>query len=69
MIITIIKISEDVKNPPKKRPIDENGDVTAIASSLCTRSWTPSTVILAFSVDVSSVLIRSVAVRDPSSEE
>ena len=30
------------------------------------KSWTPSTVIL---VDVSIMLIRSVAVRDPSSEE
>ena len=44
MMITIKKIKEDVKNPLKKRPAD--GDVTMP----CTRSWTPSTVIL---VDVS----------------
>ena len=60
MMITIKKIKENVKNPPKKRPAD--GDVTM--PSTC--SWTPSTVIL---VDVSNMLIRSVAVRDPSSDE
>ena len=44
MMITIKKIKEDVKNPPKNRPADD--DVTMPS----TRSWTPSTVIL---VDVS----------------
>ena len=59
MMITIMKISEADTNPPKKRPIDKkDGDVSEIvgaslSSASCTSSWTPLTVIVVFSVDVS----------------
>ena len=59
MMVTTKKISEADTNPPKKRPTDKDGDVAQIAgaslssASSCTSSWTPLTVIVAFSVDVS----------------
>ena len=58
MMITTTRISDADTNPPKKRPTDIDGVVTLVAggslsSVSCTSSWTPLTVMVAFSVDVS----------------
>ena len=45
-----MKISEADTNPPKKRP---TVGASLSSASSCTSSWTPLTVIVAFSVDVS----------------
>ena len=59
MMVTTKKTSEADTNPPNKRSTDKDGDVAQIAgaslssASPYTSSWTPLTVIVAFSVDVS----------------
>ena len=59
MMITTKNISEVDTNPPKKRPTDKDDDVAQItgaslsSASSCTSSWTPLTVIVVFSADVS----------------
>ena len=71
MMITITHMSVDDPNPPRKRPTSKD-DIVDVPLLLLTCSCTPPTEIVAPVSDVSCEfmrLMRSVAVREPSSEE
>ena len=70
-MITITHIRVDDPNPPRKRPASEDVSEDALLL-LITCSWTPLTETVApFSDDSCALmrLMRSVAVREPSSDE
>ena len=72
-MITIAKMSVAELTPPKKRPIRAGVGLvdTHCSFSLIIDTSTPSTITVAFSDDNWKLirLMRSVAVREPSSEE
>ena len=76
-MITITQMSDAEATPPKKSPISADGDVVVCVVAmhcslpLLINNSTPSTKTVAFSDDIWEFmrLMRSVAVREPSSEE